>query len=144
MKHSRMTGFTLIELMIVVAIIGILASIAYPSYTEYVLRAKRGDAKAGLLSLQLAQEKYRANCKEYADVIGGTYDCGTATYTMGSGSSTSPDGYYNLSIVSADGSSYSLKADPIHTDATCNNLFINQDGTKTEDGTSDATSCWSK
>lgn len=45
-------GFTLIELMIVVAIVGILSAVAYPSYTEYVRRGHRADARAGLLQAQ--------------------------------------------------------------------------------------------
>ena len=51
-------GFTLIELMIVVAIVGILAAIAYPSYQEFVARSKRADAQGALLSLASAMERY--------------------------------------------------------------------------------------
>lgn len=51
MKHQHQ-GFTLIELMIVVAIVGILSAIAYPSYAEYVRRGHRADARAGLLQTQ--------------------------------------------------------------------------------------------
>lgn len=50
-------GFTLIEMMIVVAIIGILGAVAYPSYTEYIMRGHRADARAGLLQTQLWMER---------------------------------------------------------------------------------------
>ena len=56
MKHQHQ-GFTLIELMIVVAIVGILAAIAYPSYAEYIRRGHRADARAGLLQAQQYLER---------------------------------------------------------------------------------------
>ncbi len=55
--HEKQRGFTLIELMIVVAIVGILSAIAYPSYTEYVRRGHRADARAGLLQAQQWMER---------------------------------------------------------------------------------------
>lgn len=57
MKPAAEGGFTLIELMIVVAIVGILSAIAYPSYTEYVRRGHRADARAGLLQAQQWMER---------------------------------------------------------------------------------------
>lgn len=57
MKIQKQKGFTLIELMIVVAVVGILSAIAYPSYTEYVRRGHRADARAGLLQAQLWLER---------------------------------------------------------------------------------------
>ncbi len=138
MNKTQNKGFTLIELMIVVAIIGILASIAYPSYQEYVLRARRGDAKATLLSVQLAQEKYRANNVSYGTLINLGLSAGT---TM-----ISPDEYYNITIPAAPtASAYSITATPKspHADAKCATLVINQDGVKTATGT-DAANCWKK
>jgi len=131
MNQSRKLGFTLIELMIVVAVIGILSSIAYPSYTQYVLQAKRGDAKAALLSVQLAEEKYRANNPSYGTLA-----------QLGLDPMTSSDGYYTITIPAAPtGAVYSITATPIHTDAYCATLVINQDSVKTATGT-DSSNCW--
>ena len=61
-----MRGFTLIELMIAVAIIGILAGVAYPSYTQYVLKANRADAKAILMETAQFMERYYTTNSTYA------------------------------------------------------------------------------
>lgn len=142
---KRFSGFTLIELMIVVAVIGILAGIAYPAYSDYVLRAKRADGKAGLLNLQLAQEKYRANCPQYADGIhASTLTCASGgTHNLVS-STSSPNGKYTLAITAGSATSYTLTATPTFTDAKCNVLGINQAGTKTKTGTDTVANCWGK
>ena len=62
-RHS--TGFTLIELMIVVAIIGLLAAVAYPSYTDSVAKGKRGEARAAILDLLQQQERYFTQMNTY-------------------------------------------------------------------------------
>jgi type IV pilus assembly protein PilE len=144
-KFKRTSGFTLIELMIVVAIIGILASIAVPAYSDYVTRAKRSDGKAGVLNLQLAQEKYRANCPQYADGIHATaLTCVTGgTHNLIS-STSSPDGNYTLAITAGTATSYTITATPTFTDAKCNVLGINQTGTKTVTGTDSVANCWGK
>lgn len=61
------TGFTLVELMIAVAILGILASIAYPNYAEYVARGRRADGKAALLTAMQALERRYAQASSYVD-----------------------------------------------------------------------------
>lgn len=62
-------GFTLIELMVVVAIVGILAAVAYPSYLNQVRQSRRSEAIAALAQIQQAQERWRANCPSYAGSI---------------------------------------------------------------------------
>jgi type IV pilus assembly protein PilE len=64
MKHHNTRGFTLIELMITVAIVGILVAIAFPSYTEHVLKGKRAQGRTALAELMLQQERYltQRNC----------------------------------------------------------------------------------
>ena len=127
--YKRTSGFTLIELMIAVAIIGVLASIAMPAYQGYIMKGKRSDAKAALITLQLAQEKYRANNPSY----------GTLTQ-LGTGT-TSPDGYYTLSASSITGTTYTLTATATGgqaSDTECATLSIDQDGAKTATNTT----CW--
>ena len=138
---KRPSGFTLMELMIVVAIVGILAAISYPSYTEYVTRSKRSDAKAALLQAQLAQEKYRANHVTYG------------TLAQIGISSPSPDGYYTIAIPTGsalDGTNYTVTAAPLapFADATCGTFAVNQAGKTTSSSVQTTTAkvneCWGK
>lgn len=73
--RASQNGFTLIELMIVVAIIGILASIVYPNYTEYVKKGKATEGPANLATLKNRMEQYYQDNKTYKDVNGLTAPC---------------------------------------------------------------------
>ena len=134
-KHA---GFTLIELLIVISIIAILAVNAIPAYSQYLQKARRADAHTALLSLQLAQEKFRVNCPSYATTIASTNDCAANTV---SNLTTSSEGYYDLAISNATSTTYTLTATPAtgkaqENDTSCSTITINQDGDKTPDN------CW--
>ncbi len=135
---KRSSGFTLMELMIVVTIIGILAAIAVPAYSEYVTQAKRSDGKAALLAAQIAQEKYRASNTTYATTI-----------ALAGITSPSPDGYYTIAISGTpDATTYTVTAAPLtFTDAKCGTLGITHTqttDTKTKTGTDSVANCWRK
>lgn len=86
MKKHKQQGFTLIELMIVVAVVGILSAIAYPSYTEYVRRGHRADARAGLLQAQLWMERAATATGVYPTTLPDTLTWSADTskrYTIG-------------------------------------------------------------
>lgn len=68
--QSRFKGFTLVELMITVAVVGILSAIAYPAFTSAIQRSRRSDAMAALTAISQAQERYRSNHNSYATEIG--------------------------------------------------------------------------
>lgn len=67
-RQRRVEGVTLIELMITVAIIGILAGVAYPAYTSYVQRGYRADAQAKLMDIANQQQQYLMNTRAYVSV----------------------------------------------------------------------------
>ena len=111
--RSQQHGVTLIELVIVVVVIGILAAIAVPSYREYIIRANRTDARAALLALATAQEKYYLQCNSYA----GTLNAGAANACPPGGSlrfpATSERGYYGIAVTAADLNGWTATAIPV-------------------------------
>lgn len=117
-RSSGQAGFTLIELMIAVAIIGILAAIAYPSYLEHVKSTRRGDAQGDLASFANAMERYYTRNSTYIGADGGSSDISN-TLTVPDASvfrNQSPaDGtaFYNLRIYKLTANSYELRAVPI-------------------------------
>ena len=67
--HRRHRGFTLVEIMIVLAVLGILAAFALPAYQQYLQRSRRSDAQSQLGIIAQAQERFRSNNPAYADSI---------------------------------------------------------------------------
>lgn len=141
MKATK--GFTLIELMIVVVIIAILASIAIPSYGRYAFRARRGDAQELLLRIANAQERFYATNNQYGKLTDIGYD----------DPASSEKSYYNVTVALAavggvDNQGYTATAAPAGAQASdvCGNLSINQAGVKlpASNDTSHNTngSCW--
>lgn len=90
-NREKATGFTLIELMVVVAIVAILAAIAIPSYTDYVTRGKLTEAHNGLSAYRVSMEQYYQDNRAYVDTAGA---CGVAT-------ASSSYKYFNLACVPA-------------------------------------------
>ena len=104
-------GFTIIELMVVVAVMSILAAIAYPSYLDSVRKARRADAQAALTNAQIAQQKLRASCRFFAGTLGAADNCdATAAASVIRLAATSPDGWYNIALSNASGTSYTVTA----------------------------------
>jgi type IV pilus assembly protein PilE len=113
-------GFTLIELMIVVAVVGVLALIAYPSFQDSVRKSRRADAMVGLMRWQQLQERFRGNQPAYASV---------AASMPGAPANDSPEGHYTLSIDAASPGGYTLSAtakssSPQFADTKCRKLTV--------------------
>ncbi|OUS29265.1 hypothetical protein A9Q99_09135 [Gammaproteobacteria bacterium 45_16_T64] len=136
-------GFTLIELMIVIAVIGLLATITYPSYIDKVERASREDGKQALLQFANAMERYYSiqSPMSYEGAADGGADTGepsifsTEVPIDGSG-----DKHYDLVITAASSTAFTIQAQPKNRQANddCGTLTYGSDGTRlpTTDG------CW--
>ena len=137
---NRLKGFTLIELMIVVAIIGILAAIAYPNYTEYVRRGNRSDGRAAILTAGQASERFYTENTTYNGASLGTSGTNIAPavsehgfYTIAFDSApTGGEACAALSTTSTTSSSYRICATPTGSQSadTCGVLSLSSAGVK--------------
>ncbi|HZX80417.1 MAG TPA: type IV pilin protein [Lysobacter sp.] len=132
-RHSSARGFTLIELMIAVAVVAILASIALPSYNESVRKSRRAQAKADMVEYaQLAERHFTAN---------GGYG-GFALPVQQSPREAGP-ARYNLNLATT-ASTFVITAVPQGGQASdrCGTLTIDQTGRKTKSGSASDSECW--
>jgi type IV pilus assembly protein PilE len=133
MNSIRNRGFSLIELMIAIAVVSILAAVSYPSYREYVIRSSREAAKAELLQFANLQEKIYLNASSYATSMTIAYN-GRADGGLGNTSGRSGDGKYTFSIAPTAGPTnvYTITATPVtgSTQAADGNLTLSSDGTR--------------
>lgn len=152
MANKIESGFTLTELMVVVAIVGIIAAVAYPSYQGMIASSARGAVQADLMSFASAMERHNASNYTYEGAgIAGADTGKPAVYADYSPANEPSDNKkYQLTIDSADGQTYMLKATPIASTvvAGTGNLFIYSDGRKAWDQNSDGNIsanefCWS-
>lgn len=133
-KGVRQAGFSLIELMIVVTIIGIVAAIAYPSYQGVIADGYRGTGQADLLALAAAMERHHSGSFSYEGAASGGGNTGAPTIfaTYSPSSEPAANKRYDLTIVASNATSYQLKATPVSgsSQASDGALFYYSDGRK--------------
>ena len=148
MKQAK--GFTLIELMIVVAIIGILAAIAYPAYQERVAQARRAECASGMTSLASALERRFTTQNTYQGVAGGGSNNGAPDVALFPSATCPIDGgtaTYNLNLSTPTATTYTITATPTGVQASdaCGTFTLDNTGLKGVTGASGGKTwqdCW--
>ena len=146
-------GFTLIELMITVVIVAILAGVGYPSYIQYVVKAKRSAAQGFMLQIASREGQYLADARTYTNAFTTVGDAlymtppaetaGKYTFAITVVTATTDANY----IAGAALPQYIIAATVTGSQATndtkCGNLTLNSVGTKGQSGTGSLSDCWS-
>lgn len=104
----RLRGFTLIEIMIVVAVLGILAAVALPQYSQHMRKSRRADAVALMAQVAQAQERWRANNSPYANDFG--RDILNLRSNAASGVTTLSETYYAITVLNNTATAYTVRA----------------------------------
>lgn len=141
LTRKSSAGFTLIEVMIVVVIVGILAAVAYPSYQEHVRKAKRADAQAALMELSQFMERYYTSNGRYVNSDGDAPELPFDAAPKDGGSKS-----YDLAFAenSPTANSYELEAIPTGSMANdkCGTLTLANTGAKGQDAGATLAECW--
>jgi len=145
---GKTSGFTLVELMVTVAIVALLSTISISSYRRYLMRTNRTEATAALLQIQVGQEKFYLQNNSYASNANITTAAPTGLGLVSV--TTLPGGYYTLAITSTNlANGYTVTATPVSgkgqaQDAECTVFSVDQTGRKTAlGGSTDTTAkCW--
>lgn len=140
-------GMTLIELLIAIVIVGLLASIAVPSYNEFIWRGLRSVGNAELLKVLARQEQFYLNTKQYATNLTALGYSANPYYVNREGeSTTSGKSIYKIELASgATTSAFTLEADPQNgqtSDTICGKLTLSNTGVKGENGSGEVSDCW--
>lgn len=146
-SRNAQRGFSLIELMIVVAIIAIISAFAYPSYDRYVIKTKRSVAQNALLQVADRQQQFFMDNKRFAADITNLGFPANPYVVDDNGTSTvasDADAVYSLSLSNVTATTWTATAAPLNSqlsrDTYCGSLTITQTGAKSKSGASDE--CW--